>query len=56
MKGERRPANTRQNLAEVCELVRTQMLARCEAYCAGRPWPADDARTWPVTAGNIDVR
>lgn len=23
-------------------------------YCAGRPWPADNARTWPVT-GNISV-
>ena len=27
-----------------------------EAYCAGRPWPADDARTWPVISGNISVR
>lgn len=26
------------------------------AYCAGRPWPADNARTWPVVAGNISVR
>ena len=26
------------------------------AYCAARPWPADNARTWPVIAGNIDVR
>jgi hypothetical protein len=26
------------------------------AYCAGRPWPADNARTWPVIAGNISVR
>jgi hypothetical protein len=26
------------------------------AYCAARIWPADDARTWPVTAGNIQVR
>jgi hypothetical protein len=25
-------------------------------YCAGRPWPADDARTWPVLQGNISVR
>jgi hypothetical protein len=25
-------------------------------YCALRPWPADDARTWPQTAGNIQVR
>lgn len=27
-----------------------------EFYCALRPWPADDARTWPQTAGNIQVR
>jgi hypothetical protein len=26
------------------------------AYCAGRPWPDADARTWPVTSGNIVVR
>jgi len=26
------------------------------AYCATRPWPADNARTWPVTRGNITVR
>jgi hypothetical protein len=26
------------------------------AYCAGRPWPADNARTWPVIAGNIGIR
>jgi hypothetical protein len=26
------------------------------AYCAGRPWPADNARTWPVIAGNISIR
>lgn len=25
------------------------------AYCAGMPWPADDARTHPVTAGDIHV-
>jgi hypothetical protein len=25
-------------------------------YCAGMPWPADDARTHPVTAGNIQVK
>jgi hypothetical protein len=25
-------------------------------YCAGQPWPDDDARTWAVTEGNIDVR
>ncbi|HVE78787.1 MAG TPA: hypothetical protein VNA89_07990 [Gemmatimonadaceae bacterium] len=25
-------------------------------YCATRPWPAGDERTWPVTAGNIQVR
>ena len=24
-------------------------------YCAAMPWPADDARTHPVTAGNIQV-
>jgi hypothetical protein len=24
-------------------------------YCAGQPWPAGDARTWPVT-GNVSVR
>jgi hypothetical protein len=27
-----------------------------EQYCAVRIWPQDDARTWPVTAGNIQVR
>jgi hypothetical protein len=27
-----------------------------EAYCLGRPWPEGDARTWPVTSGNIQVR
>jgi hypothetical protein len=26
-----------------------------EAYCRDRIWPADNARTWPVTAGNITV-
>jgi hypothetical protein len=26
------------------------------AYCAGRPWPADNARTHPVTTGDIEVR
>lgn len=25
-------------------------------YCAAQIWPADNARTWPVTAGNISVR
>jgi hypothetical protein len=25
-------------------------------YCAGRPWPDADARTWPVTSGNITVK
>ena len=25
-------------------------------YCAQRPWPAGDARTWPVTRGDILVR
>ena len=25
------------------------------AYCAGQPWPADNARTWPVTSGGIQV-
>jgi hypothetical protein len=25
------------------------------AYCAGMPWPADDARTHPVTAGDIHI-
>ena len=24
-------------------------------YCAVQPWPADDARTWAVTSGNISV-
>ncbi|MEP6695150.1 MAG: hypothetical protein ABJB39_10960 [Chloroflexota bacterium] len=26
------------------------------AYCAARPWPANNARTHPVSAGNISVR
>jgi hypothetical protein len=26
------------------------------AYCAGKPWPAGDARTWAVTSGNITVQ
>jgi hypothetical protein len=26
------------------------------AYCATRPWAPDNARTWPVTRGNIAVR
>ena len=25
------------------------------AYCALQPWAADDARTWAVTEGNIQV-
>ena len=25
-------------------------------YCATRPWAPDNARTWPVTRGNITVR
>jgi len=25
-------------------------------YCAGQPWPDEDARTWPFTMGNIQVR
>ena len=27
-----------------------------EVYCQLQIWPADDARTWPVTAGNIQVQ
>lgn len=27
-----------------------------EVYCQLQIWPADDARTWPVTSGNIQVR
>jgi hypothetical protein len=26
-----------------------------ENYCAARPWPDDNARTWPVVAGNIKI-
>lgn len=26
-----------------------------EDYCAGQPWPADNARTWPVVSGGIAV-
>jgi hypothetical protein len=26
------------------------------SYCAGQPWPAGNANTWPVTSGNINVR
>jgi hypothetical protein len=26
------------------------------AYCAGKPWAAGDANTWPVVDGNIQVR
>lgn len=25
------------------------------AYCAGRPWAANNARTWPVTVGELNV-
>ena len=25
------------------------------AYCESRPWPADNARTWPVTKGTVTV-
>ena len=24
-------------------------------YCAGRPWPANNARTWPVISGDIQI-
>jgi hypothetical protein len=34
----------------------TPLFETSAAYCAARPWPDDDARTWPVTAGNIQVR
>lgn len=27
-----------------------------EVYCQLQIWPADDARTWPVTEGNIQVK
>ena len=30
--------------------------ATSAAYCAGQPWPDENARTWPVTSGNIQVR
>ena len=26
-----------------------------ESYCQQRIWPADNARTWPVTEGNISI-
>ena len=26
------------------------------AYCEAKPWPDDDARTFPLTSGNIQVR
>jgi hypothetical protein len=26
-----------------------------DQYCAGRPWPDDDARTWPVKRGAIHI-
>jgi hypothetical protein len=26
-----------------------------EEYCAGRPWPADNARTWPVVSGGLSI-
>jgi hypothetical protein len=26
-----------------------------EQYCREKPWPADDARTWPVTKGGIEL-
>ena len=25
-------------------------------YCAGRPWPDNNARTWPVIEGGLEVR
>jgi hypothetical protein len=25
-------------------------------YCAGRPWPDENARTWPVVTGGIEVQ
>jgi hypothetical protein len=34
----------------------TPLFESSAAYCAGRPWPADNARTWPVIAGSIQVR
>jgi hypothetical protein len=27
-----------------------------EEYCAGRPWPAENARTWPVVAGGFEIQ
>jgi hypothetical protein len=24
-------------------------------YCAGQPWPADNARTWPVVSGSLAI-
>ena len=27
-----------------------------QQYCDARPWPDANARTWPLTAGNIQVR
>lgn len=24
-------------------------------YCAGQPWPADNARTWPVVTGGLTI-
>lgn len=27
-----------------------------QQYCDVKPWPDDNARTWPLTAGNIQVR
>ena len=30
--------------------------ATSAAYCAGRPWPDNNERTWPVLGGNIQVR
>jgi hypothetical protein len=34
----------------------TPMIPSSEIYCQMQIWPQDDARTWPVTAGNIKVR
>jgi hypothetical protein len=31
-------------------------LATSADYCDVQPWPEGDARTWPVTKGNIQVR
>lgn len=30
--------------------------ATSAAYCAGKPWPDGNARTWPVVAGGIAVQ